>query len=62
VEDVVVELVLLLFFTGAFTSLEQLVKKLMQASIAIQVNIFFMVLVLKWRIFKINPVAFNKVA
>jgi hypothetical protein len=43
VEDVVVELVVLLFFSGAFTSLEQLAKKLIQASIAIQVNVFFMV-------------------
>jgi len=55
VEDVLVEFVLLLFFSGAFTSLEQLAKKLIQASIAIQVNVLFMVLVLKWRIVKINP-------
>jgi len=62
VEDVVVELVFLLFFSGAFTSLEQLAKKPIQASIAIQVNVFFMVPLFIMRIFKINPAAFNKVA
>jgi hypothetical protein len=62
VEAVLVEFVFLLFFSGAFTSLEQLAKKLIQASIAILVNVFFIMPLFKWRIVKINPGALNKVA